>query len=225
MTLLNIIGITKFVTLGPLALAVGVLPYPLTFLCTDFISEFYGRKRANFLVWLGFVINIFVIAVMYLGDLIPSVPPEAQPPWQNLTLGNPVGMPDGSTLSGQVELFTILYKCTAGAVFASMVAYLAAQLCDVRLFHFWKKLTKGKHLWLRNNGSTLVSQLVDSFAVISITFGAAFIRGDMAIGILVSLFVSNYLFKLCAALVDTVPFYIGVKYLSRYLELNALEER
>ena len=74
MTLLNVVGITRFIQLGPLALAVGVLPYPLTFLCTDLISELYGRKRANFLVWVGFSLNFFILGVLWLAQMIPSVP-------------------------------------------------------------------------------------------------------------------------------------------------------
>ena len=61
MTLLNIIGITRFVQLGPMALAVGVLPYPLTFLCTDLICELYGKSRANFLVTVGLGLNVFIL--------------------------------------------------------------------------------------------------------------------------------------------------------------------
>ena len=65
MTLLNVIGLTRFVQLGPLALAVGVLPYPLTFLVTDIISEIYGRSRANFVVWVGLGLNLFIIVVLF----------------------------------------------------------------------------------------------------------------------------------------------------------------
>ena len=133
-------------------------------------------------------------------------------------------MPDGSNVSGSVELFSILYATTAGAVFASMLAYIAAQYCDVYMFHFWKKMTRGKHLWLRNNGSTLISQGVDSFVVISVTFGAQFVAGAMTLGVMLTLMISNYLFKLCAALADTLPFYLGVYYLKRYLQLGD-EER
>ena len=113
---------------------------------------------------------------------------------------------------------------TMGAVFASMVAYLTAQLCDVTLFHYWKRLTKGKHLWLRNNGSTVVSQFVDSFAVITIThFYARGLPIDPEAAVWPQLWVfiaSGYVFKLVIALVDTVPFYIGVHYLGRYLEVD-----
>ncbi len=73
MTMLNILGITRFIHIGPLALAVGVLPYPLTFLCTDFISEFYGRRRANFVVWVGLLLNVIVIGFLWLGQQLPAM--------------------------------------------------------------------------------------------------------------------------------------------------------
>ena len=71
MAILNIIGLTKFVSIFGLTVAVGVLPYPLTFLCTDLISEIYGKKRANFIVFLGLFINIFVLFFMWFGDALP----------------------------------------------------------------------------------------------------------------------------------------------------------
>jgi uncharacterized integral membrane protein (TIGR00697 family) len=118
-----------------------------------------------------------------------------------------------------------MYSTTAGAVFASMMAYIAAQYCDVYLFHFWKNLTKGKHLWLRNNGSTVVSQGVDSFMVISVTFGAAFMAGTMTMATMLTLMASNYLFKLTVALIDTPFFYLGVHYLGSYLGFTEEELR
>jgi queuosine precursor transporter len=220
MTMLNIIGITRFVQLGPMALAVGVLPYPLTFLCTDLVSELYGRSRANFLVTVGLMLNVFIIATMWIANQAPSVGPENQPPWQLIHLAEDISLPNGNTVSDSVELFTLLYATTSGAVVASMVAYIAAQYCDVFLFHFWKKLTRGKHLWLRNNASTMVSQGVDSFMVITVTFGAQFIAGAISGGTLLVLMASNYMFKLFAALADTLPFYAGVHYLKKYLMLT-----
>jgi uncharacterized PurR-regulated membrane protein YhhQ (DUF165 family) len=224
MAMLNIIGITRFIQIGPLALAVGVLPYPLTFLCTDLISELYGRKRATSVVWVGLVINVMIIGTLWLGQALPAVAAEQQPPWQLLHFSQPVHLPDGSSLEQQGELYTLIFACTAGAMLASMVAYLAAQFTDVYLFHFWKRLTKGKHLWLRNNGSTVVSQLVDSVTVVGLTFGAAFMRGEQTMQALLVLVGGNYAFKLAAALLDTGPFYLGVRYLSRYLEIDPTAE-
>lgn len=220
MTLLNVVGITRFVQIGPMALAVGVLPYPLTFLCTDLISELYGRRRANFLVWVGFTLNFFILATLWLGNALPAVDPANQPPWQVLEMAEQVALPNGQTLSGSVELFQLLYACTSGAVFASMMAYVAAQYCDVQLFHFFKRLTGGRHLWLRNNFSTLTSQMVDSFMVISVTFGAAFLAGEITAAALLVLMGSNYLFKMFVALADTLPFYWLTGRLKRYLQID-----
>jgi uncharacterized PurR-regulated membrane protein YhhQ (DUF165 family) len=220
MTMLNIIGITKFVQLGPMALAVGVLPYPLTFLCTDLVSELYGKRRANFMVTVGLIMNIFVIAIMTIGNLLPAVSLDNQPPWQLLSLAQEISTPGGASISGSVELYFLIYSCTSGAVIASMLAYVAAQYCDVHLYHFWKQLTEGKHLWLRNNFSTLISQGVDSFMVISVTFGAVYLAGGMSFQQMMLLMGSNYLFKFCAALLDTLPLYAAVHYLRRYLHID-----
>ncbi|HEY7776387.1 MAG TPA: queuosine precursor transporter [Kineobactrum sp.] len=221
MTLLNVIGITRFIQLGPMALAVGVLPYPLTFLCTDLVCELYGRARANFLVSVGLGLNFFILFVLFLGDAMPSVAAGSMPPWQVLQLAEPVMLPNGESVAGSIGLYQLIYATTSGAVFASMLAYIAAQYCDVQLFHFWKRVTRGKHLWVRNNFSTLISQMVDSVMVITVTFGAAYFRGDIAFQALLVLIGSNYLFKATVALLDTGPFYLCVHYLRKYLHLGA----
>ncbi|MEO0998236.1 MAG: queuosine precursor transporter [Pseudomonadota bacterium] len=225
MTLLNVLGITRFVELGPLTVAIGVLPYPITFLCTDLICELYGKRRANFLVTVGLGLNVFIVLVLITANALPPAAAAAQPPWQSLLLAEPVLLPNGGELSGEVELFSLLYATTVGAVFASMLAYLAAQYCDVQLFHFWKRLTKGRYLWVRNNFSTLTSQLVDATVVIGVTFGAAFMAGDITAATMLTLIGSNYLFKMLVALADTGPFYLGVHYLSQYLNVPKASQR
>jgi hypothetical protein len=219
MTMLNILGTSRFVDLSfeiagvriPMALAIGVLPYPVTFLCTDFISELYGQKRANFLVWVGLMLNAWVVLFLWMGGALPPTP----------VLDAATGLPP--TDAYDFAFYRIRYL-TMGAVVGSMIAYLAAQLCDVSLFHFWKRLTNGRHLWLRNNGSTLVSQFVDTFCVITIThFYAKGIPLDPNAAVWPQLWVfiaSGYIFKLAIALSDTLPFYVGVHYLSRYLEID-----
>ena len=79
LTMLNVLGLTRFIDLSftllgtevPMPLAVGVLPYPITFLCTDLISELYGRKRASNVVWVGFVLNLWVAFILWLGGVLP----------------------------------------------------------------------------------------------------------------------------------------------------------
>lgn len=221
MAMLNIIGITKFIQLGPLQLAVGVLPYPITFICTDLVCELYGRRRANFLVFVGLLVNLLVFGVVWLGYNLPATDFQGTIP-----LSEPVFMPNGETL-GETEdpqLFDFIYHYTSGAVLASMFAYAAAQFVDVALFHFWKRLTKGKHLWLRNNGSTLVSQLVDTTMVVLVTFGAAYTRNEKSLSDLLYLIRDGYLFKMTVALLDTIPIYILVHYLSKYLKIDPTAE-
>ena len=223
MTMLNILGVSRFIDLSfeiagvhvPMALAVGVLPYPVTFLCTDFISELYGRKRASMVVWVGLGLNLWVVAFLWLAGVLPPVP-EMEP-----ATGLP--SPDAYDFS-----FYRIRLLTMGAVVASMIAYLAAQMCDVFLFHFWKRLTRGRHLWLRNNGSTMVSQFVDTFAVITIThYFAKGLPIDPGAPIWPQLWLfigSGYVFKVVVALLDTGPFYLGVHYLSRHLEIDPFAE-
>jgi uncharacterized integral membrane protein (TIGR00697 family) len=208
LTMLNIIGVTRFIDLSftlpvlgwhvPMPVAVGVLPYPMTFLCTDFISELYGKRRANSVVLVGLMLNLWVVLVLWVGGVLPGAETEQ-------------------------ALFSGIRRAAFGAVGASMVAYLAAQLIDVQLFHFWKKLTRGRHLWLRNNGSTLVSQLVDTVAVITITHyyaGLLPIDPDRALaGQLLTFIGAGYVFKVVVALADTIPFYLGTRWLVRYLRL------
>ncbi len=221
LAMLNVLGITRFVDLSftiagfrvPFVVAVGVLPYPITFLCTDFISELYGRRRANGVVWVGLLLNLWVVFILWLGSVLP--PSLAVDP----ATGEPI-----RDAAGRLPVFFEIKQLAFGAVTASMLAYLTAQFCDVFLFHFWKRLTQGKHLWLRNNGSTLVSQFVDTVAVILIThYYAHALPVDPDRPIVPQIFVfiaSGYAFKFVAALTDTIPFYVGVRFLSRYLHID-----
>jgi len=227
LAMLNILGITRFIhfatftTEGGIditfAAAVGVLPYPITFLCTDFISEFYGRKRANWVVFVGLILNVWLVFILWLGGVLPGF--EAIDPATGEIVRD---------AAGRLPVFYEVRALTFGAVTASMIAYLAAQFCDVWLFHFWKKMTKGRHLWLRNNGSTLISQFVDTVAVILITHFYAHalpINDDQGLwGQLMLFIATGYAFKFIVALIDTVPFYIGVHYLSRYLQIDPRKE-
>lgn len=225
LAILNILGISRFVDLSfqigpweiPFAVAVGVLPYPLTFLCTDFVSELYGRKRANFMVWMGLLINLWIVFILWIGGVLPG--------FEGL---DPATGGIARDSAGRLPVFFEVRALTFGAVAASMVAYIAAQFCDVFLFHFWKNLTNGKHLWLRNNGSTLISQMVDTVAVILIThFYAHALPVDAGKELwpqLIFFIASGYTFKLVVALLDTVPFYLGVRWLSAYLQLDPLKE-
>jgi len=221
LSMLNILGISRFIKLFSIgevtfAVAVGVLPYPVTFLCTDLISELYGEKKARFMVWVGVILNIWLVFIIWLGGILPGFEEV------NAT-GEYV-----KDAAGRLPIFFELRALTFGAVTASMIAYIVAQFTDVYMYHFWKRLTKGKHLWLRNNGSTLISQLVDTTAVILITHygaGALPINPDQAVIPQLLIFIgSGYVFKLVIALLDTGPLYVAVNYLSKYLQIDPTEE-
>ena len=177
----NLFGLYTF------ELSVGILPYPVTFLVTDIISELYGKKKADQIVISGLVASVFVMIVVLVANAIP------QTEWSPI---------DSAT-------FTKVFGLFGPAVFASMVAYLTAQFVDIRIFHFWKRLTKGKHLWLRNNGSTIVSQFVDTASVLLLLCLAGVIEWSRFPGLLQN----GFIFKLLVALTDTPLFYLSVWYL------------
>lgn len=244
LAMLNILGVTRFIKLfeydfdpstpgaTAFAVAVGVLPYPITFLCTDFISELYGRKRANFVVWVGLLLNLWVVLILYIGGALPgfegdgSAATRARELVAQLTGADPTDTSAIAHIESAVDRQPVFFEVRTlafGAVTASMIAYLVAQLVDVQVFHFWKRLTRGKHLWLRNNGSTLVSQLVDTTAVILITYfyaRALPVDEDSPIWPQLLVFIATgYVFKLLAAMLDTIPFYLGAPLLARFLRL------
>ena len=169
-------------------ISVGILPYPVTFLVTDIISEIYGRRRANQVVLSGLLASLFVMLIVLVADAVPH------------TAWSPV--------SG--DMFHNVFGLFGPAVLASMGAYLAAQYIDIRIFHFWKKLTHGRHLWLRNNGSTIFSQLVDT-ALVLILLSAT---GAIEWARFWSLLENGFLFKVLVALVDT-PVLYGVVWVLR----------
>ena len=225
LALLNVLGISRFLDLSfelfginiPMVVAIGVLPYPITFLCTDLISELFGEKKARDMVWVGLLLNGWVVFLLWLGGVLPGFEP----------MDPATGLPQ-SDAAGRLPVFFEVRQLAFGAVAASMIAYLAAQFCDVRLFHFWKRLTGGRHLWLRNNASTMTSQMVDTSAVILIThFYAHALPIDEAAPLapqLLTFILSGYVFKLLVAAVDTGPVYLLVRWLRPYLGLTGTEE-
>lgn len=168
-------------------ISAGVLPYPITFLITDVLSEIYGRKKTNRIVISGFAASVFVLGILWLGNQFPAI--------------------EQSPVSD--EEYQSVFKNSWRVVFASMVAYLTAQLVDVRVYHFWKKLTKGKMLWLRNNGSTIFSQFLDTTLVVLVLF-----LGVMSSDEMIDLIIDGWFFKVLCAFADT-PIFYGLVFLLR----------
>lgn len=179
-------------------ISVGILPYPITFLITDLISEIYGKKRANDIVVVGIFASMFSVLIIYVADLVPAIP--------NSPIIDPV--------------FTDVFGRTILAVGASMIAYLFAQFVDIRIYHFWKQLTKGKHLWLRNNFSTWLSQFVDTFSVVFLLCFFEVLPWSSFKGLLLS----GFLFKVLVAALDTPLLYLGVYLFRKRFNLKVNEE-
>ena len=185
---------------NPFIISVGILPYPLTFLLTDIISEIYGRRRADQVVLTGFFASVMVAGVLWIALQFESLQ----------TVGY-----DGPTTS---EFETVFGKSWL-VISASMIAYLAAQFLDIRLFHFWKRVTNGRHLWLRNNASTIVSQLLDTVLVVCVLFVGSWSAGQIGRAIL-----DGWTFKVLCALADTPICYAVIHVYRRYLGLGPRAE-
>ncbi|NER18262.1 queuosine precursor transporter [Spongiivirga citrea] len=179
-------------------ISVGLLPYPITFLITDLISEIYGKKKANQVVTAGIFASFFSLLIVYVSAAVPATS------WS--------GVDDG--------MFSTVFGNTVLAVFASMMAYLFAQYVDIHVYHFWKKLTKGKHLWLRNNFSTFTSQIIDTGTVLLLLCSFNIIAWDKFLGLLVS----GIIFKIIVAALDTPLLYAGVYIFRRRFKLERAEE-
>lgn len=178
--------------------SVGLLPYPITFLITDVLSEIYGRKKANQVVVAGIFASLFSLLIIFVGQRVPA------------TSWSPVNN----------KIFNLVFGATPLAVIASMLAYLFAQFIDIRVYHFWKKLTNGNHLWLRNNFSTFTSQFVDTFTVLILLCSFGIIEWNKFSGLLVS----GVIFKMFIALIDTPILYVIVYWFRKKFNLKKSEE-
>lgn len=178
--------------------SVGILPYPITFLITDIISEIYGKKKANQVVTNGIFASIFSLGIIYVANQVPAIE------------GSPV----------DDVLFTKVFGQTALAVLASMLAYLAAQYIDIQVYHFWKKVTQGKMLWVRNNFSTITSQAIDTLTVLLLLCFFEILPWN----VFGKLFISGFAFKLFIALLDTPFLYLFVFIFRKRFNLKLNDE-
>lgn len=189
----------KFFTWNPFGwyefqLSVGIIAYPVTFLITDIISEIYGRKRANRVVLAGLFASAFMLLIVIVSTGTTA------------TEWSPVGNAEFKKVFG----FTFI------AVAASMAAYLLAQYIDVQIFHFWKRVTKGKHLWLRNNASTFLSQFIDTLTILFLLCSFKVIEWELFWPLLAN----GFLFKVLFAAADTPVIYVMIWWIKRKLGLK-----
>jgi uncharacterized integral membrane protein (TIGR00697 family) len=179
-------------------ISVGLLPYPVTFLVTDLVSEIYGRRKANDLVLAGIFASVFSLGIIAVADVAPAI--------------------DASPI--QDAVFNKVFGATTIAVMASMAAYLFAQFIDIQIYHFWKRVTGGKMLWLRNNFSTVFSQFVDTMSVLLLLCYYEVLSWEQFRPLLLA----GFLFKMLVAFLDTPLLYGGVFIFRRLFGLKMGEE-
>ena len=199
--LTNIIGVKLF-EIYSITLTTGIITYPLTFLMTDIVCEVFGKKKASLMVLLGFFASILSLIFINLSVILPG-----SEVWINNSLGY-------NSIEDMQNAYESVFTLPGFLITASMLAYLVAQLIDVSIFHYLKKLTSEKKLWLRNNISTIFSQLVDTIIVNSI-----FLYFGLNLGwdIILKIIIASYIFKILIAIFDTPFVYIGVHFTKKYI--------
>jgi len=179
-----------------LAMPAGMIAFPVTFLLTDLVNEFYGRKAARFLTLVGFVMAVYTIGLVNWGVALP---------------------PHVWTGDAYQASYRLIFASSQRILIASVTAYLVGQLLDIAVFHLLKKATHGRFLWLRATGSTVVSQLVDTVVVQALAFGSLLTASNV-----VKVVFTAYVLKLIIAILLTPLIYAGHAMVERWLGLEPL---
>ncbi len=198
----DLIAVKLFeVKLGPIVavMTIGILPFPVTFLLTDILNEFYGKKAARFITWVGFFMAIFCFAVIAIAVRVPWAPLTQAPGWQ--------GAVEGS--------FNNVFAGSQRILMASMIAYLVAQFCDIAIFNLLKRVTQNKMLWLRATGSTLASQLIDTVVMQFVAW-----TGLLPTATILNVIFTSYIVKLLVAVGLTPFIYLGHAFVERKLGIK-----
>lgn len=185
----NLLG-SKITTVLGVSVSVGIFAYPLSFLITDIVAEVFGKNKAQKFILAGF---ISLLLVIFLTGLSVILPPAGRYQYN--------------------EEYKIIFGASLRITVASLIAFALAQYHDVWAFHFWKKKTGGRWLWLRNNLSTIVSQFIDTTIFMFVAF--YLITPKFTAGFIFALIIPYWLFKIAFALLDTPFVYAGVKWLKK----------
>ncbi len=189
LTVIANIFASKIVVFGPFEVPASVIVFSMTFFLTDILSEKWSKKEAQTAVWAGFLANfVFILSLYFVLN------------WEAASYSQQIA-----------EAFKSIFALTPRIVLAGFIAYLISQNHDVWAFHFWKKITKGRYLWFRNNASTIVSQLIDSVVFITIAF-----YGVLPI---VPLIIGQWVAKIIIALLDTPFIYLSIWIMEKFEKL------
>lgn len=174
----------------PVLLSAGIIPFPVTFILTDLLNEFYGKQGARFVTFVGFGMSILVFLFLSIGGVLPVDPRTVMP----------------------FETYKTVAALYSGMFVASLTAYLIGQLLDIQVFHLFRSITKHRFIWLRATGSTVISQLFDSLIVTSVAFW-----GQMPMETILQLAMGNYTWKFVIAVAITPLLYLGHMLLRRLM--------
>lgn len=186
----DLIG-SKFFRIGGIDLSVGMIPFPLTFVLTDVVNEFYGKSGARRLTFVGLGMAVFVFAIVNLAIYLP-VSPE-------------------SPMSQQV--FAQAFGWSSRLYVASLTAYVIGQMLDIWVFQVFRRFAHDRFLWLRATGSTVISQLIDTLVV-----NFVLLSGKKPLSFILTVAKNGYVTKLIIAIAVTPLIYLIRKLVIRYLE-------
>ena len=182
----------KLVQLGPFAMSIGVIPWPVVFITTDLINEYFGRNGVRRLTFLTAILIVYAFVLLYVAIRVPAA---AFSPVNN-------------------EQFRAVFGQSLWIIVGSLTAFMISQLVDVVIFWVFRARTQGRMLWLRATGSTAVSQFIDSFVIIAIAF---WLPGKINTQDFITVASTNYSYKLLIAVLLTPLIYLGHNVIDRFL--------
>lgn len=183
----------KLIQIGPFVMSIGILPWPIVFLTTDLINEYFGEKGVRKLSFITAGLIAYAFLVLFLAIAVPAAKGIS-----------PVTDKEFMAVFGQ----------SMWIIVGSITAFLVSQLIDVTIFHYFKNKTGDKKIWLRTTGSTVISQLIDSFIVLGIAF---WLPGKIDFKTFLSSALTGYTFKLCVAVLLTPLIYVGHNVIRKFL--------
>jgi uncharacterized integral membrane protein (TIGR00697 family) len=186
----ELIGGKLFTTAG-YVISIGVIPWPVVFITTDLVNEYYGPKAVRRLTILAIALILYVFVLLFICMQVPAA--SISP------------VDDGS--------FNIVFGQSMWIIAGSLIAFAVSQMLDAIIFTYARKHTEGRLLWLRAVGSTVISQLIDTFVVISIAFG---LSGQLSTAEVVELSMTNYTYKFLIAIATLPLIYLGHGLIDRY---------
>ena len=183
----------KLITVFGVPMSVGILPWPIVFVTTDLINDYFGEKGVRKLSLITASLIAYTFVILFISMRIPAM--------------------QGDKLVTD-DQFNGVFGQSMWIIVGSITAFMVSQLIDVSIFHFVKNRTGGKMIWLRSTGSTLISQLFDSFIVLGIAF---WMTGKMTTSVFIASALTGYFVKMIIAIVLTPLIYLGHSLIEKYI--------